>query len=123
MTRRPGVLVRAGGELGFVPAHVARQVVPLPTLSPVATTPLQMAMVSGRVVPVVALGSPTRALLVCELDGEMIGFSGLDVERAGEFDATDGGVVLGDRTVRDLDLSGALRSLEQALEPHVGEAS
>lgn len=123
MSRRPGILVRAGGELGFVPADVARQVVPLPTLSPVATTPLQMAVVGGRVVPVVALGSPTRALLVCEIDGESVGFSGLEVERAGAFDAADGGVVVGDRTVRELDLSGALRSLEQALEPRVGEAS
>jgi len=123
MSRKPGILVRAGGELGFIPAEVARQVVPLPKLSPVATTPLQMAVVSGQVVPVVALGSPTQALLVCELDGELVGFSGLEVDRAGAFDATDGGVLLGERTVRDLDLSGALRSLEQALEPRVGEAS
>jgi hypothetical protein len=123
MSRRPGILVRAGGELGFVSADVARQVVPLPTLSPVATTPLQMAVVGGQVVPVVALGSPTLALLVCELEGEAIGFSGLEVERAGAFEATDGGVVVGERTVRDLDLPSALRSLEQALEPRVGEAS
>ena len=123
MSRRPGILVRAGGELGFVPAEIARQVVPLPTLSPVATTPLEMAVVNGSVVPVIALGSPTRALLVCELDGETIGFSGLEVERAGAFDATDGGVVVAERTVRDLDLSGALRSMEHALEPRVGEAT
>jgi hypothetical protein len=122
MTRRPGILVRAGGELGFVPAEIARQVVPLPTLSPVATTPLQMAVVAGHVVPVVALGSPTRALLVCELDGEAIGFSGLEVERAGAFEAAEGGVFVGERTVRDLDLPGALRSLEQALGPRAGEA-
>jgi hypothetical protein len=123
MSRRPGILVRAGGELGFVPAEVARQVVPLPTLSPVATTPLQMAVVGGQVLPVIAIGSPTRALLVCELEGEAIGLSGLEVERAGAFDAIDGGVVVGGRTVRDLDVLGVLRSLEQALEPRVGEAS
>lgn len=122
MTRRPGILVRAGGELGFVPAEVAQKVVPLPTLSPVASMPLEMAVVAGHVVPVVALGSPTRALLVCELDGETIGFSGLEVERAGAFEAAEGGVVVGERTVRDLDLPGALRSLEQALAPRVGEA-
>jgi hypothetical protein len=122
MSRRPGILVRAGGELGFISADVARQVVPLPTLSPVATTPLQMAMVGGRVVPVVAIGSPTRALLLCEIEGEAIAVSGLEVERAGAFDAVDGGVVVGGRTVRDLDLAGALRSLERALEPRVGEA-
>jgi hypothetical protein len=123
MTQRAGILVRAGGELGFVPAEVARQVVPLPAISPVATTPLQMAMVGGHVVPVIAIGSPTRALLLCEIEGEDIGFSGLEVERAGAFDAVDGGVLVGERTVRDLDLHGALRSLEQALEPRVGEAT
>jgi hypothetical protein len=123
MSRRPGILVRAGGELGFVPAAVARQVVPLPTLSPVATTPLQMAVVGGQVVPVIAIGSPTRALLVCEIEGEAIGLSGLEMERAGAFDAIEGGVVVGGRTVRDLDVLGALRSLEAALEPRVGEAS
>jgi hypothetical protein len=123
MTTRSGIVVRAGGEFGFVPADVARQVVPLPTLSPVASAPLEMAVVGGQIVPVVALGSPTGSLLVCEVDGETVGFSGLEVHRVGTFDGVDGGVIIDLRTVRDLELSQLLRSLEQALEPRIGESS
>jgi hypothetical protein len=115
-------VVKAGGDLGFVPAEVARQVLPLPTLSPVSSAPLEMAVVGGRIVPVVALGSPTGALVVCEVDGETVGFSGLEVQRVGTYEGVDGGVVVDDRTVRDLELSQLLRSLEQALEPRIGDS-
>ena len=47
-------IVRAGGELGFVPADVARQVVPLPTLSPVATTPSAGLAATGMMLRLVA---------------------------------------------------------------------
>lgn len=122
MSDRAGLLVKAGGELGFLPATTARSVVPLPPLSPVASTPLQMALVSGRIVPVVALGSPTGVLVVCELDEEMVGFSGLDVSEVGEFAAAPRGVVIDGRVVPELDLLGAWRSLDPALEPQWGEA-
>ncbi len=122
MSERAGLLVRAGGELGFVPATTARAIVPLPPMSPVANTPLQMALVSGRVVPVVALGSPTSVLVLCELDEESVGFSGLEVSAVGSFEATERGVLVDGRAVPELDLSGALRSMEPALEPQLGEA-
>jgi hypothetical protein len=115
------LLVRAGGELGFVPATIAKSLVRQPVTSPVASTPLSMALVAGHVVPVVAIGSPTSELLLCEIDGEIVGFAGLEVERAGSFEAADGGVLDGGRLLRDLDLAGALRSLDQALEPRLGE--
>jgi hypothetical protein len=123
MSGRAGLLVKAGGELGFVPATTARSVVPLPPLSPVARTPLEMALVNGRVVPVVALGSPTGVLVVCELDDETVGFSGLEVSEVGEFPGAErgGGVVVGGRAVPELDLLGAWRTLEPALEPQWGE--
>ncbi len=121
MTTRAGILLRAGGELGFVPANVARQVVPLPTLSSVANTPLAMAIVGGQVVPVVALGTARSALVLCDIDGEIVGFSGLEVDRVGLFEAAEGGVTYQDRVVHDLELEAALRSLEQALEPRIGE--
>jgi folate-dependent phosphoribosylglycinamide formyltransferase PurN len=82
-----------------------------------------MAVVGGQIVPVVALGSPTGALLVCEVDGETVGFSGLEVHRVGTHESVDGGVVIDQRTVRDLELPQLLRSLEQALEPRIGESS
>jgi hypothetical protein len=122
VSERAGLLVRAGGEVGFVPAITARSVVPLPPLSPVANTPLLMALVNGRVVPVVALGSPTGVLVLCELDDEPIGFSGLEVTRVGAFEETERGVLVDGRVVPELDLSGALRSMEPALEPQLGEA-
>jgi len=121
MTERAGLLVRAGGELGFVPAATARSIVPLPPTSPVANTPLQMALVNGRVVPVVALGSPTSVLVLCELDDEPIGFSGLEIADVGSFEATERGVLVAGRRVPELDLPGALRSMEAALEPQLGE--
>lgn len=122
MSERAGLLVRAGGELGFVPATTARSIVPLPPMSPVGNTPLLMALVGGRVVPVVALGSPTSVLVVCELDEEQIGFSGLEVNTVGSFEATERGVLVEGRAVPELDLLGALRSMEPALEPQLGEA-
>ncbi len=121
MSERAGLLVRAGEELGFVPATTARSVVALPLVSPVASTPLAMTLVNGRVVPVVALGSPTGVLVLCELDDEAVGFSGLDVMRVGLFAATERGVVVDGHVVPELDLEGAWRSLEPALEPQLGE--
>lgn len=120
MSERAGILVRAGGDLGFVSVEIAQRVVPLPETSPVANTPLAMALVSGQVLPVVALGSPTGVLVVCSLEGELVGFSGLEVERTGSFPATDGGVTFGERTLCDLDLASALRSLDASLEPRLG---
>ncbi|HEX5098011.1 MAG TPA: hypothetical protein VFV94_00855 [Polyangiaceae bacterium] len=122
MSERAGLLVRAGGELGFVPATMARSIVPLPPMSPVANTPLQMALVSGRVTPVVALGSPSSVLVVCDVDEEQIGFSGLEVSAVGSYEATERGVLVDGRAVPELDLLGALRSMEPALEPQLGEA-
>ena len=122
MSERAGLLVRAGGELGFVPATTAHSIVPLPPMSPVGNTPLLMALVSGRVVPVVALGSPTSVLVLCELDEEPIGFSGLEVSAVGSYEATERGVLVDGRAVPELDLLGTLRSMEPALEPQLGEA-
>jgi hypothetical protein len=122
MSERAGLLVRAGGELGFVPAATARSIVPLPPVSPVASTPLGMTLVNGRVVPVVALGSPTGLLVVCELDEEPVGFSGLEVSEVGIYPESDRGVLVGDRVVPELDLAGAWRSLDPALEPQWGES-
>lgn len=120
MSERAGILVRASGDLGFVPAEIAQKVVPLPETSPVANTPLAMALVSGQVLPVVALGSPTGVLVVCALEGELIGFSGLEVERSGSFPAVEDGVMFGERKLRELDLASALRSLDASLEPRLG---
>lgn len=121
MSERAGLLVRAGEELGFVPATTVESIVALPLISPVARTPLAMTLLNGRVVPVVALGSPTGVLVLCELDDEPVGFSGLEPLRVGLFAANERGVVVDGHVVPELDLAGAWRSLEPALEPQLGE--
>lgn len=104
-----------------MPATIAKSLLRAPVASPVASTPLQMALVSGQVLPVVALGSPTGELVLCEIEGELVAFSGLEVERSGVFEAAEGGVMAEGRVLRELDLASALRSLDQALEPRLGE--
>jgi len=121
MRERAGLLVRAGEELGFVPANTAQSIVALPAVSPVAHTPLAMTLLNGRVVPVVALGSATGVLVLCELDGEPVGFSGLEPVRVGLFTANERGVIVDGHLVLELDLASAWRSLEPALEPQLGE--
>jgi hypothetical protein len=80
-----------------------------------------MALVHGRIVPVVALGSPTGVLVLCEIDDESIGISGLEVQAVGAFEAGDRAVLVDGHAVPELDLEGALRSMEPALEPQLGE--
>ena len=87
--RTSGVVVIHKGRRCFVPAAVAREVVPRPVISRVPGTPLGMALVSGRVVPVIDLGDDRRQLLVCDLDGEAVAIAGLDVVEAGFFEAVD----------------------------------
>jgi hypothetical protein len=123
MKQRAGLLVRAGEALSFLPAETAESVVPLPTLSPVANTPLQMALVNGRVVTVLALGSPTGVLVLCSIEEETLGISGLEVEVAGAFDAAERGVLIDGRHVPELELGHLLRSLEPAFELTLAEAT
>jgi hypothetical protein len=75
-----------------VSAEVARQIVAEPRLSRVPGTDLAMALVAGRVVGVLELGASTGSLLVCELDGQLVGCVGLELERAGLFSRTPEGV-------------------------------
>jgi len=59
-------------------------------------------------------------LVLCEIDDEPVGFSGLEVSAVGAFEANERGIVLDGRLIPELDLVGALRSLELALEPQLG---
>ena len=99
-----GLLVRRGGARAFVSAEQARQIVPEPRISRVPGSPLGMALVAGRVVGVLELGSSTGALLVCELDGQLVACAGLVVERAGLFTKTPEGVWDSGELVPDLSL-------------------
>lgn len=121
---RAGLLVRSQRGEGFVPADVAESVVPAPTLSGVTGAPLDMALLGGRVLPVLPLGPRTGTLLVCRLEGELVAFSGLEVDRAGFFGAAADGVLVDGRFVPDLDLAGELRNVERAVAvPRLGTAT
>lgn len=121
MSERAGLLVHSASGEGFVPADVAESVVPAPTLSAVTGAPLEMALLGGRVLPVLSLGPRTGTLLVCRLEGELVAFSGLEVDRAGFFPVAGAGVLVDGRFVPDLDLAGELRNVERALAvPRIG---
>jgi hypothetical protein len=118
MAQRAGLLVRrggrtsrsaTGGELAFVPASIARWLLPLPRLTKIPFDSAQIALVGGEVVAVLALGEPSGELLLCELeDGQAVALSGLSAERVGFWPESDSGVDVDGMIVPTLDLSDAL---------------
>jgi len=110
MARRAGLVVRGHSGLHFIPAHIARSLVAAPEVSLVPGTAIGMAMVSGEVVAVLPLGGGPGALVVCDVDGELVGFSGLAPEASGFFEEIEGGVLFGGERAVDLDLAAALRN-------------
>jgi hypothetical protein len=108
MAPRAGLLVRRGSERLFIPASVARHLVPMPRLSRVPWDSVQMALVRGDVVAVVELGEPSGMLVMCEISGECVALSGLAAERAGFWPASGTGIRVDDTEVPELDLAAAL---------------
>ena len=109
MAQRAGLLVRRGGELAFLPASVARWLLPLPRLTKVPWDSAQMALVGGEVVAVLPMGEPSGELLLCELDGQAVALSGLSADRVGFWPASDTGVEVDGVVIPTLDLSEALK--------------
>ena len=112
MTPRAGLLVKRGAETLFIPASVARQLVPSPRLSRVPWDSAQMALVGGEVVPVVELGEPSGLLVLCEFAGQLLALSGLAAEQAGFWPESGAGVRIGDAHVPQLDLAAALAQFQ-----------
>lgn len=94
-----GLLVRCKGQLAFLPANVARYVRYDVVVTPFPGTDLSMALLSGRVVPVVSLGPKERALVVCDIDGETIAVSGLEPLKSGFFEGDEQGPVESDTII------------------------
>lgn len=115
MAPRAGLLVRRGSERLFIPAHVARHLVPLPRLSRVPWDTVQMALVGGQVVAVVELGEPSGLLVLCEISGQSVALSGLSAERAGFWPESGTGVRVDDAVVPALDLASALAQFQAHL--------
>lgn len=84
-----GLLVRYRGELAFVASTIVRFIRYDVMVTPFPGTEFGMALLTGRIVPVVHLGEMSKALVVCELDGESVAFSGLEPIRSGFFDGDD----------------------------------
>lgn len=103
------VIVRGPMGRSFVRAENAHQIVPQPTLSRVPYGDVSMALVAGRVVSVIELAAATGALLLCELDGERIGFSGLTIERVGLFDISEQGARVDEAVLPELVLADLLQ--------------
>jgi hypothetical protein len=112
MAQRAGLLVRRGEQLAFLPANVARSLVPLPRLSQIPWDSAQMALVGGEVVAVLALGEASGQLLLCELDGQAVALSGLWAERVGFWPVSESGVSVDGVSVPALDLGAALREFQ-----------
>lgn len=84
-----GLLVRYREQLAFIASTVVRFIRYDVTVSPFPGSSLGMALITGRIVPVISLGKETKSLVVCELDGEAIAFSGLEPIRSGFLEGTD----------------------------------
>lgn len=115
MATRGGLLMRSDQGLRFIPADVAQNLVPEPEISDVPGTGVGMALVGGEVLPILPLGSNAGAVVVCEVRGERIAFSGLSPEAAGFFEALPGGVRVGKELVPELDLSEVRSQVEKRL--------
>jgi hypothetical protein len=115
MATRGGLLMRSEEGLRFIPADVAQNLVPEPEISDVPGTGVGMALVGGEVLPVLPLGGSAGAVVVCEVRGERIAFSGLCPEAAGFFEALPGGVRVGSELVPELDLAAIRAGVEKRL--------
>jgi hypothetical protein len=116
--RVAGVVVRRGDRLSFIPADAAVRIVQRPEITRVPGAEIGMALIAGRVVAVIELDKRKGELLLCELEGETIALSGLQVRSAGFFDVADGGdgaVVLDGERVARLNVAGELAHVERNL--------
>lgn len=84
-----GLLVEHEEALAFLPASVVRAVRSDLVVTPFPGKQLGMALVNGKVIPVIYLGCLKHSLIICELDGEQFALAGLTPVRSGFFDGDD----------------------------------
>lgn len=112
---RAGAVVVVGPEgRAFVRAELAQQIVVQPTVSRVPNSGLAMALVGGRVLSVLELGEPSRALLVCEVGGQTLAFSGLGIEQVGLFEIDEQGAQVGSDLLPELAIVELVESAAKA---------
>jgi len=122
MAQRAGLLVQHSGELAFLPASVARWILPLPRLTKVPWDSAQMALVGGEVVAVLRLGEPSGELVLCDVDGQAVALSGLYAHRVGFWPASETGVEVDGIDIPMLDLSEALKEFRSSRPSTEGSA-
>ena len=91
--RRGAVLLRVEGALRFVPASTVLRVAPSPRLTAVPGAPAELLGITtyeGGVIPVLAIGSARREMVVCQHAGEIVGLLGGEMVKTGTFDVVAG---------------------------------
>ncbi len=108
LTRTAGVVVEFESRLYFVPARLAERIVSKPEVSRVPGSELGIALVSGRVTSVIDVEEGGNDLLVCDIEGEAVAFSGLKVYGCGFYPRRGNGITLGDELVPELEVSALI---------------
>jgi hypothetical protein len=103
-----GVLVQKQEALAFIPASLVRAIRYDCTVTTYPGTELGMTLFASRIIPVLNLGDGGRALIVCDLDGELVGVSGLEPLQSGFFDGDEKGALHGQVLVPILDIQEQL---------------
>ena len=114
MAELAGLLVRRDGKLAFLPASIARSLLPLPRLTKIPWDSVYMALVGGEVVAVLELAEPSGVLVLCELEGQAVAVSGLRAEHVGLWPASELGVIVDGEQVPELDLASALTQFQNS---------
>jgi hypothetical protein len=112
-----GLIVRDGSSLFFVPGSVAERVVHHPRVSAVPGSDVGMALVFGRIVPVIELGTTghRRHALLCRSGGLRVALTGFEVLACGYYPEEGANVRFGGELVQTLDLDSRLKPwLERA---------
>lgn len=107
--RAAGVVVEYDHALFFVPASVAQRIVPKPVVSRVPGTEIGIALVTGKVTSVIDVDQRGNELLVCDVEGEAVAFSGMKVVGCGFYPRRGNGIALGDELIPELDVNTLLR--------------
>jgi hypothetical protein len=108
-----GVVVGIGEEVYFAPAAHVRIVSERPIVTTVPGTSLGMALIDGRVVPVLALGQARGPLLLCDHEGETVALAGLAILSTGTYPVVGSDVVVGERRIGHLDVSSHVLAATQ----------
>lgn len=114
MSGGAGLVLRVRGERRFLPALLVESIVPTPRLSAFPGSALRLALIGGRVVPVLELGEQQSQLVLSRVDGEALALSGVEVEESGFFQAEGDGVRLGDELIAPFDLAAELARVAPA---------